>query len=91
MEKIEVAYLEENAQPEGRTVLVMKTKDRTCRLVITDYVMEDDRKDDGDLGHIMDEIGKNLHGIAKESGKMLEGTRKELLRGLRDWIDKELS
>lgn len=92
MDKIENAYLEENAQPEGKTVLVMKTKHRTCRLVLADYTMQDNEPadEDNDLGRVMDEIANNLKDIARHSGKVLEGKRKDLLRGLRDWIDKEL-
>jgi hypothetical protein len=80
----------ESMKLDGNT-LVLVTKTKVCKLPVTveDKPVEKEPETD-ELKNLMDEVGDNLSKLVNKSGEILNEKRKEVLKGLRDWIDKEL-
>jgi hypothetical protein len=99
MERIEAFWIDE---VDGKHVLRMATATKRCQATLTDFtvtasldgvgnLVDETGSTQDEFKGLMDEIGNTLSKFATKSGEIIEKKRKVVLKGLRDWIDKELN
>jgi arsenate reductase-like glutaredoxin family protein len=88
MEKIESMSLDTDALHQG---LLIKTGTRTYRTELANLTIVESHPQPDEFKKLMDEIGDNLTKMASKSHEIFKEKRKDVLKGLRDWIDKEIA